>query len=174
MLTLITGGSKSGRSRLGEALAAGFAGKKYYIAAMEPFGAEALETIARHRRQRAGGGFVTLEQYTDAAAAPISAGSCVLLEDVANLLANEMFSAKAADPLGKIAAGVAALGEKAAELIVVTSQVGCDCFAYPPETREYIKIMGELNLRLAEMADRVIETVFGIPVALKGELPPCL
>ena len=174
MLTLITGGSKSGKSRLGESLAAGLPGEKYYIATMEPFGEGARDIILRHRRQRAGKGFITVERYTDIGSAPVSEGSRVLLEDVGNLLANEMFTAGARDPAGKIADGIAALGKKAAELIVVTNQVDCDGFDYPPETAEYIRIMGDLNRRLAEMAALVTETVYGIPLVLKGELPSWL
>ncbi len=168
MMTLITGGSKSGKSAAAESLAAELPGKKFYIATMEPFGAEAEAAITRHRRQREGKGFVTVERYTDVARAPISPGSVVLLECVANLCANETFSAKVADPVEKIAADIAELNRRAGELIVVTSQVGGDGFFYPPETAEYIRNIGRINGKLAEMADRVIETVCGIPVILKG------
>lgn len=34
---------------------------------------------------------------------------------------------------------------------------------------EYIRAMAEINRRLADMADAVIEVVVGIPVILKGE-----
>ncbi|MDD7430253.1 MAG: hypothetical protein PUK49_10840 [Oscillospiraceae bacterium] len=38
----------------------------------------------------------------------------------------------------------------------------------------YIGEMGRINSGLGEMADVVIEAVFGLPVVLKGELPSCL
>ena len=49
MLTVVTGGSGSGKSELAENIAVKFTGKKYYIAAMQPFGEEALKRIERHR-----------------------------------------------------------------------------------------------------------------------------
>ena len=45
MLTVVTGGSGSGKSELAENIAVKFTGKKYYIAAMQPFGEEALKRI---------------------------------------------------------------------------------------------------------------------------------
>ena len=32
---------------------------------------------------------------------------------------------------------------------------------------EYIRLMGRVNQRLAKLADRVVEVVYGIPVVLK-------
>ncbi|MDO5132962.1 MAG: bifunctional adenosylcobinamide kinase/adenosylcobinamide-phosphate guanylyltransferase [Eubacteriales bacterium] len=63
-----------------------------YLATMEPFGEEGHARIARHRAQRETLSFTTLECYTDLAEAPVPAGADVLLEDLSNLLANEMFS----------------------------------------------------------------------------------
>lgn len=174
MLTLITGGCKSGKSAIAEAVAASYGLPLYYIATMEPWGGEAEAVIKRHLEQRAGKGFVTVERYTDIGSAPVSGVCCALVEDIANLLANEMFSAKAPDPAEKIIGGTVELYRRTANLVIVTNEVGCDSFSYPPETEEYIKLMGEINRRLAEMADTVIEAVFGIPLILKGERPKCL
>lgn len=82
-----------------------------YIATMEPYGTEAAARIARHRSQRREKGFVTVERYTDLAglavvpsdaAAPadteglsenaVPLDSTVLLEDLGNLCANELYS----------------------------------------------------------------------------------
>lgn len=38
----------------------------------------------------------------------------------------------------------------------------------------YIEEMGRISCGLAQMADVVIEAVYGLPVVLKGELPSCL
>ena len=39
--------------------------------------------------------------------------------------------------------------------------------AYSFETKEYIAMLGRLNQRLADMADKVTEVVYGIPVPVK-------
>ena len=52
-------------------------------------------------------------------------------------------------------------------MVIVTNEVAMDGILYDPETMEYIRLMGLLNQRLAEMADQVVEVVYGIPVWLK-------
>ena len=94
MLTLIIGGSGSGKSAFAERLSAAAGPGGFYLATMEPFGEEGRARIARHRAQRGALGFLTVERYTDLAGAQIPPGADVLLEDLSNLLANEMFSPK--------------------------------------------------------------------------------
>ena len=45
-----------------------------------------------------------------------------------------------------------------------------DGISYEETTAEYIEAMGQVNERLAVMADTVIEVVAGIPVVWKGTL----
>ena len=62
MFTLVVGGAASGKSEYAEQLIlrAG-ALPRYYVATMEPFGAEARARIARHRVLRAQKRFETIE-----------------------------------------------------------------------------------------------------------------
>lgn len=71
MITLIIGGSGSGKSAYAEdyVLAAAADLPKYYIATMQVYDAEGERKVERHRRLRAGKGFVTIEQPTDIAKA---------------------------------------------------------------------------------------------------------
>ena len=172
MTTLITGGSKCGKSSLAENILDSFQGRKIYIAAMQPFGADAYEAIERHRKMRAGKGFETIEKYTDIHELMLSRECAVLLECMGNLCANEMFSGDLiSDPSDKIVNGIKKLSDSVSELVIVTNQVGSDGIVYAEETMEYIRILGEINRRTAEIADNVIECVYGIPVLLKGEIP---
>ena len=68
-VTLVLGGARSGKSRFAEGLARGFDGPRTYIATAEPFDDEMRDRIARHRQQRAGDGWSTLEAPLDPAAA---------------------------------------------------------------------------------------------------------
>ena len=70
---------------------------RVYIATMRVYDEESEKRVARHRAQRADKGFATLECPMDLAGAGIEPGSTVLLEDIPNLLANEMFEAGAQD-----------------------------------------------------------------------------
>lgn len=121
MITLIIGGSGSGKSAYAEdyVLAAATDLPKYYIATMQVYDAEGERKVERHRRLRAGKGFVTIEQPTDIGKAGIKIagnawneqekgdihevdgmdapneekqGGVALLECMSNLVANEMFS----------------------------------------------------------------------------------
>ena len=64
MITLVLGGSGSGKSAYAEHLLDGKT-NKYYIATMQVYDAEGEKKVARHRRLRAGKGFVTMEQPRD-------------------------------------------------------------------------------------------------------------
>ena len=104
MITLITGGSGSGKSAYAEKYIChasnekGFK-KKYYIATMQVFDDEGQRKIDRHRRLRAGKGFITIEQPRDIKDAvsklqsesSLKTGRLALLECMSNLVANEMF-----------------------------------------------------------------------------------
>ncbi|MGN0657861.1 MAG: bifunctional adenosylcobinamide kinase/adenosylcobinamide-phosphate guanylyltransferase [Ruminiclostridium sp.] len=171
MTTLITGGSKCGKSSYAEKILDNFCGRKLYIATMIPFGEEAHTAIERHRKIRAGKGFETVEKYTDIDEIVLPKNCAVLLECMANLCANEMFrNEKITDPTDKIINGIKALGRKAKQLVIVTNNVGCDGIKYDSGTMEYIKILGKINCGLAKISDNVIECVYGIPLPLKGEL----
>lgn len=171
MMTLVTGGSKCGKSRYAESIFDRFDGLKYYIATMQPYGDEAFEAIERHRKIRKGKGFETIEKYTDINEIKLPYGCGILLECTANLCANEMFSENGiVNPVYKIIDGFRYLKSCAELLVIVTNDVGCDGIDYETGMAEYIRIMGEINNRTAAISDNVVECVYGIPVALKGNL----
>ena len=175
MTVLITGGSKCGKSRLAESLLADYSGRKIYLATMQPFGSEAEAAISRHRKQRAGKGYETIEQYTSLHTILLPEHSAVLLECMGNLLANEMFSDTASDdPFSAIMQGLEHLHQKTEHLVVVSNQVGSDGITYSNETERYIRILGAVNAAFAAQTDLVIECVYGIPVVLKGAFPCCI
>ena len=104
MITLITGGSGSGKSAYAEKYICHASNEKgckekYYIATMQVFDEEGQRKIDRHRRLRAGKGFITIEQPRDIQDAVsklqsencLKTGQSALLECMSNLVANEMF-----------------------------------------------------------------------------------
>jgi adenosylcobinamide kinase/adenosylcobinamide-phosphate guanylyltransferase len=172
MTTLVTGGSKCGKSSFAERILTDFQGRKVYIATMQPFGDDAFEAIERHRKMRAGKGFETIEKYTDIHEISLDADCAVLLECMGNLCANEMFSSKKINsPAEKIISGIKKLSDSVSHLVIVTNQVGGDGISYAEGTAEYIRVLGEINQSIAAYADNVIECVYGIPVLLKGVFP---
>ena len=57
MLTLVIGGSASGKSEYAEQHVMSLNGARIYIATMEPFGKEAEDRISKHRQMRKNKGF---------------------------------------------------------------------------------------------------------------------
>lgn len=172
MFIVITGGSKCGKSRMAENIITQYDGKRYYIATMEPFGEEAEAAVLRHRSMRAGKRFETIERYRDVGGLLLSKDSAILLECVANLCANEMFGGEAIGfdlLMPHILEDMKRLADSAAVFVAVTSQVGGDGIRYARETMAYMELLGAVNQGLARMADVVIESVYGLPVFLKGE-----
>lgn len=171
MMTVVTGGSKCGKSGYAEKILDKFSGKKFYIATMIPYGDEAQNAIEHHRKIRMNKGFETIEKYTDIDEIILPENNVILLECMGNLCANEMFGyKKPTNPTEKIISGVEYLNSKTHHLVVVTNNVACDGFSYEKETMKYIRILSEINQRMAEIADNVIECVYGIPLSLKGTL----
>ena len=172
MMSLVTGGASCGKSAYAEQMCMELGGPRVYLAAMRPFGQEGRERVRKHRAQRAGKGFETIECFEDFAAAvddPRIEGATVLLECLGNVVANELFSdaPEPADALERIEYAVAALVERASNVVIVGNEVGCDGVVYPEETRVYQQVLGELSCKLAQRSDLVVECVAGVPTVLK-------
>ena len=105
MFTLIVGGAASGKSAWSEARACVPGVPRAYVATMRPQDDECRARVARHRAQRAGRGFSTLECPVGLARLVVPRGASVLLDDVGNLVANELF-----DPEGLAFGWAEALG----------------------------------------------------------------
>ena len=170
MLILLIGASNSGKSQFAEKIASRFPGKKIYAATMIPCGAAGAARVDKHRRQRAGGGFVTVECPRGLDVVPAGGHTLVLLEDVSNLLANAMFGRHDPGAENEALRQILALAGRADAVIAVTigevSGDGCD-----EATKNYAAALDRLNGRLAAAADAVIEMRGGVPRLRKGECP---
>lgn len=193
MLSVIMGVSGSGKSEYAEDMAVRLADGRglYYAATMEAYGEEGRARVARHRKQRAGKGFTTLECYRDIEniAGMIGADRCrdatVLLECMSNLLANEMFSActetdtlsyrqpdtplteRDGNAVDKILSGISCISRQCKHLIVVTNEIFTDGGTYGKDTMVYIRYMSAINRRLVRMADEAVEVVYTVPMKVK-------
>lgn len=169
MIVLVTGGSGCGKSTWAERLVSALpAENRIYIATMQVYDDESVQRVARHRAQRADKGFTTIECEKDLASADIPDGSTVLLEDLVNLMANEMFDG---GDVARIVPALEALARKCRHLILVTNDVFSDGISYPESTQEYLRQLANLNAEAAKLADCVVEVVYAIPVCVKGALP---
>ena len=178
MMTLIIGGSGSGKSAYAEDYTISLSEdrKKYYIATMQIYDEEGKRKVERHRMLRGGKGFSTIEQPIDIgkAAEKMEDGErTALLECISNLTANEMFLGEIPGTeeviTEKIVGEIAVLNRELTHLVIVSNNVFEDGNVYDKTTMAYIRAMGRINQKLAEMADEVVEVVVGIPIVIKNK-----
>ena len=170
MFTLIIGGAASGKSALAERIACALPEPRIYLATMQAQDPESLKRVERHRMLRAGKGFQTAECPLRLQDAALPDRANVLLEDVSNLLANEMFSPDGGGAENALH-GIEAVLSRCANLVAVTNEVFSGGTDYAGDTLEYLAQLAWLNRVLAARSDTVAEVVCGLPNVLKGALP---
>lgn len=170
MLTLVIGGASSGKSRFAEDLVQRLPGRRVYLATMEKEGAENRKRIAFHRDMRKDKGFITVECPVNIPSVSLPDSSSVLLEDLPNLVANEMFS-----PQGRgtdtLLSDLTDLSSLCAHLTIVTGELFSGGAEYEGDTLLYLQKLAALNNALAREADLVVEVVASLPNVLKGKIP---
>ena len=163
-VTLVIGAAASGKSAYAESLCLGHDGPRVYLATMEPFGEEGARCLERTRD-------------VGAAVPGLPRGCTLLLEDVGNLVANELFAEGGLSPRDPDAAarevlgGIERLAQVAAYTVVVTVDVFADGMRYDEGTEAWRRAIARVNAGVAALADRAVEVVCGIPVWMKGEGP---
>ena len=173
MLTLVIGGSGSGKSEYAQMLACREPGKRYYIATMQPYDEEMLRKIKRHQDMRKEKGFTSIECYRKLSALKLDEVQTILLECMSNLLANEMYSQEErpdGEILKEILDGTEHIRKKCQNCIIVSNDIFSSGEQYEEETLHYMKLLGKINQELAARADQVVEVVCGIPKRHKQPL----
>lgn len=141
-----------------------------YLATMQVWDAECAARVARHRAMRAQKQFATVECPRGLEAITLPQRGTMLLEDLGNLAANELY-----DPAGAgeaaadaVLQGIEALRAQCEELILVTNEVFSGGTAYAGDTERYLRVLAKINNAAAQHADTVVRVVCGIPVYYKG------
>ena len=171
MVTLVTGGARSGKSRFAEKLAEGFAPLRGYLATGQAGDAEMAQRIARHRGRR-GTEWETVEEPLELAraVARVDGVYTVLLVDCITLwLSNLLFQLPggAAEALGRVEQFTESFRSLETPLIMVTNEVGMGIVPDHPLARSFRDLAGEANELLAARADQVFVTISGLPLRLK-------
>ncbi|MCG6578184.1 bifunctional adenosylcobinamide kinase/adenosylcobinamide-phosphate guanylyltransferase [Pseudomonas sp. AF32] len=170
MLQLILGGARSGKSRLAEKLAADTGLPVTYIATSQPLDGEMNERVARHRQRRPVHWSLVEEPLALARVLRENAshGQCLLVDCLTLWLTNLLMLD---DPQQldtereALLDGVASLP---GEIIFVSNETGMGVVPLGELTRRYVDEAGWLHQALAERCQRVVLTVAGLPLTLKG------
>lgn len=176
-LIFITGGARSGKSRLAERIASQLGGQVLYVATAEAGDAEMVERIRRHRERRPHD-WRTLEVGWEVAPALRRAqreADVVLLDCVSLWVSNLLLARLPAD--GEVSPAVAGVAVTAvtdaveellrgyrdgtATYIMVSNEVGSGVVPVTPLGRLYRDVLGVANQTLAAAADHVYCCVAG-------------
>ena len=167
MNILVTGGSKCGKSSFAEKLALRLASDRFvlYIATMKSVDEEDMSIVRRHRVWRREKPFLVFEQEKNLERLVLPENRVILLEDLPNLIANEMFDGGCADLIVRQLKHVSLQTDN---LILVTNEIDADGRTYSDEVRHYMEKTGEINRKCAAWCDIVVECISGCPFILKG------
>ena len=175
MSTYISGGCKNGKSYYAQRVARAGGKPLYYIATMIPHDDEDLARIRRHRNERAGWGFETLECGRDILRCLDRADpkGSFLLDSVTALLSNEMFTADGVDSDAprRIAEALERFVGRAPNTVMVSDYIFSDALIYDDLTEAYRRGLADIDRRMAARCDNVIEVVGGQFTVHKGALP---
>ena len=163
---LVTGGARSGKSRLAERLTLRLGQPAVYIATAEALDAEMAARIAAHRARR-GAEWRTEPAPLDLVAAlEASDGGPPRLVDCLTLWLSNLLHA-GRDPEAETAALAAALARRAAPVVLVTNEVGAGIVPENALARQYRDAAGRMNQVVAEACDSVFLVVAGQPLQVK-------
>ena len=170
MLQLILGGARSGKSRLAEKLAAGSGLAVTYIATSQPLDGEMNERV-RHHRERRPGHWALVEEPVELARVlrdNARADSFLLVDCLTLWLTNLLLLEDPQRLSAERDALLACLAELPGEIVLVSNETGMGVVPLGELTRRYVDEAGWLHQALAERCQRVVLTVAGLPLTLKG------
>jgi adenosylcobinamide kinase / adenosylcobinamide-phosphate guanylyltransferase len=167
VITFVTGGARSGKSRYALGIAARYE-KAAFIATAEAFDEEMAERIRRHREER-DARFFTIEEPADLAGAlrrvPPDT-DLVIIDCLTVWLGNLLHRGEAEVEIERF---LSALDDPPCSLVIVSNEVGLGGIALTPMGRTFTDLLGRLNQDVAARADRAVMMVSGLPLVLKGE-----
>ena len=186
---LVSGGAKNGKSMFAQKTAREMAEEQglplYYIATMIPRDEEDEARIGRHRKERAGWGFETIECGKGLGSLLDEMGRGVgdetaggvgdeaadgprgvfLLDSVTALLSNEMFADDGSvdnEAAARVAEECVAFAKATKNTVFVSDYIYGDGEDYDKLTEEYRHGLAMVDRRLAEVCDRVVEVSAGV------------
>ena len=170
-VTLVLGGVRSGKSSYALQLAARVQCVTFLATAERREDEEMRRRIERHRAERPQH-WTTIEEPLNLAAAMASASkSDLLLIDCLTLFAGKLIAVHGENPAAieaSVDALCAALTASRCPIIVVSNEVGSGVVPAFELGRQYRDLLGEINQRVAAIADRVVLMVAGLPLTLKS------
>lgn len=170
MRNLILGGARSGKSRLAEQLAIDSGLVVTYIATSEPLDGEMNDRVRLHRQRRPAHWKLIEEPLALAAVLRAEAlpGRCLLVDCLTLWLTNLLMLDDPKRLAAERDALLDCLEQLPGTIILVSNETGLGVVPMGELTRRYVDLAGWLHQSIAERCQRVVLTVAGLPLMLKG------
>ncbi len=170
MIELILGGARSGKSRLAERLAVESGLTVTYIATSQPLDGEMSERIAHHRARRPASWALIEEPLALASILREHARTdrCLLVDCLTLWLTNLLMLDDQTRLLEERDALLDCLTGLPGRVLLVSNETGLGVVPLGELSRRYVDEAGLLHQALAERCQRVVFTVAGLPMILKG------
>lgn len=176
MTVFISGGAKCGKSSIAQDLTVALAkdGKRYYVATMIPSGEEDQERIHHHLADRDGMGFETVECFKNIMSVADKEGA-FLVDNITSLVQNALFPVEKNYEMDLEAANRCAdelidFAKTVRHAVFVSDYIYSDAERYSESTEMYRKCLADIDRRLANICDTVIEVSVGQMIIHKGDL----
>lgn len=172
-VTLVLGGARSGKSRYAQELAAR-ANKVTVFATAEPSDEEMRRKIERHRQDRPAS-WLTIEEplELDAALRQHASSAEIVLVDCLTLYAANVMTHEGENTdrmYQRVDRLCEALRSVSPSVVLVSNEVGSGVVPSFPAGVLFRELLGEVNQRVAGIADNVLMMFAGLPLALKGKV----
>jgi adenosylcobinamide kinase/adenosylcobinamide-phosphate guanylyltransferase len=170
MLQLILGGARSGKSRLAERLAADSGLQVTYIATSQPVDGEMNQRVASHRQRRPDSWGLVEEPLAlaDVLREQAASDQCLLVDCLTLWLTNLLLLDDPERLRHERDALLDIVQELPGQILFVSNETGLGVVPMGELTRRYVDEAGLLHQALAERCERVVLTVAGLPLILKG------
>ncbi|MDP2748917.1 bifunctional adenosylcobinamide kinase/adenosylcobinamide-phosphate guanylyltransferase [Pseudomonas sp.] len=171
MHELILGGARSGKSRLAERLAAECGLAVTYIATSQALDGEMNTRITQHRERRPAQWGLVEEPLALARVLreQAAADKCLLVDCLTLWLTNLLMLDNPARLSAERDALLDCVGGLPGWILLVSNETGLGVVPLGELTRRYVDEAGWLHQALAERCERVVFTVAGLPMVLKGK-----
>lgn len=170
MRELILGGVRSGKSRLAEQHAGESGLDVVYVATAQVRDAEMQQRIAHHQARRPAH-WQVVEAGHDLAQVlqqQAGAGRCVLVDCVTLWLTQLLCDLNEAELRREVEALLAVLPTLPGQIILVSNETNMGIVPMGELSRRYCDEAGRLHQQLGAICERVILTVAGMPLTVKG------